>query len=100
MAAQKRTKEFLVEIFGILNVCYPKTHLIKALYSLDSSRSCGRLVENPETGVSRDLFMAESDFKTNSPVNFPKKYPDFEGLETNQRHETQTGIYFHMPFYI
>ena len=100
MKKKKKKKKNWQKFFSLLNICYPKTHLIKALYSLDSSRSCGRLVENPETGVSRDLFMAESDFKTNFPVNFPKKYPDFEGLETNQRHETQTGIYFHMPFYI
>ena len=88
MAAQKRTKEFLVEIFGILNVCYPKTHLIKALYSLDSSRPNGRLSQNPKTGGFRELFLPENDFKTCSTVNFPKKHPDFGGLETN--HEIQT----------
>ena len=27
----------------------------------------------------------KSDFKTSSTVNFPKKHPDFGGLETNQR---------------
>ena len=77
-----------------------KTHPIKALYSLDSSRSYERLLENTKTGASRDLFLPESDFKTSSAVHFPKKHPDFGGLETNQRHKTQTRIFFHMLFYI
>ena len=78
-----------------------KTHLIKALNSLDSSRPNGRLSQNPKPGGFRDLFLPENDFKTCSAVNFPKKHPDFGGLETNRRHEIQTGIFFfHMPFYI
>ena len=87
-------KKLWKEFFVFLNVYCPKTHLIKALYSLDSSRSYGRLLENPKTGASRDLFLPESDFKTSSAVNFPKKHPDFGGLETNQKHETQTRIFF------
>ena len=85
MAAQKRKKKIRQKFLAFLNVYYPKTHLIKALYSLDSSRSYGRLLENPKTGASRDLFLPESDFKTSSTVNFSKKHPDFGGLETNQR---------------
>ena len=96
MAAQKCKKEFL----AFLNVYYLKTHLIKALYSLDSSRSYGRLLENPKTGASRELFLLESDFKTSSTVNFPKKTSRLGSLETNQRCETQTIKFFHMPFYI
>ena len=46
MAAQKRKKIFSAEFFAFLNVYYPKTHLIKALNSLDSSRPYGRLLEN------------------------------------------------------
>ena len=78
----------------------PKTYPIKALYSIDSSISYGRLLENPKTGASRDLFLPEIDFKTSSAVNFPKKKKrqDFGGLKMNQRHETQTRIFFHMPF--
>ena len=38
MADQKGKKEILERICDIFNVCYPKTHLIKAFYSLDSSR--------------------------------------------------------------
>ena len=47
-----------------------------------------------------ELFLPESDFKTSFEVNFTKKHPDFGGLETSQRHETQTIIFFHMLFYI
>ena len=41
-----------------------------------------------------------NDFRTCSTVNFPKKKTDFGGLETIQRHEIQTYIFFHMPLYI
>ena len=87
-------------MLAFLNFYYPKTHLIKALYSLDSSRSYGRLLENPKPGASRELFLPESDFKTSFVVNFSKKHPAFGGLETNQGYETKTRILFHMPFYI
>ena len=68
----------------------PKTHLIKALNSLDSFRSYGRLLENQKTEGSRELFLTENDFKTSSAKHFPKKHPDFGGLKTNRRHEIQT----------
>ena len=68
----------------------PKTHLIKALNSIDSSRPYKRLLQIQKTGGSRELFLPENDFQTSSTVNFSKKYPDFGGLETNQRHEIQT----------
>ena len=76
------------------NVYYPKTHLIEALYSLCSSRSYGKLLGNPKTGATRDLFLPESNFRSSSAVKFPKIHPDFGGLETNQRHETQTMTFF------
>ena len=72
----------------------PKTNLIKALYSLDSSRPNGRLSQNPKTERFRELFIPENDFKTSSTVNFSKKHPDCGGLETNWRHEIQTWIFF------
>ena len=90
MAAPKRKKIFRQKFLAFLNFYYPKTHLVKALCSLDSSRSYGRLLENPKTGGSRDLFLPESDFKPSSTVNFLRKHPDFRGLETNRRHEIQT----------
>ena len=99
MAAQKRKKKIRQKFLAFLNVYYPKTHLIKALYSLDSSRSYGRLLENLKTRASRDLFLPESDFNL-LYIKFSKNHPDFGGLETNQRHETQTRILFHIPFYI
>ena len=84
-------KRFSAEIFGSFECLYPKTHLIKALYSLDSSRPNGRLSQNPKTGGFRDLFLPENNFETCSAVNFPKKYhPDFGGQETNQKHEIRT----------
>ena len=77
------------------NVYYPKTHLIKALNSLDSSRPNGRLSQNPETRGSRELFLPENDFKTCSAVNFPKNIQILEAPgqrheKTNWRHEIQT----------
>ena len=81
-----KKKFFWQKFLAFLNVYYPKTHLIKALYSLDSSRSYGRLLENPKIGACRDLFLPESDIKTSSAVNFPKKHPDFGDLEIYQRH--------------
>ena len=72
-----------------MNVYYPKTHLIKALNSLDSFRPYGKLLENQEEGGSRELFLPENDFQTSSTKNFLKKHPFFGGLGTKQRHEIQ-----------
>ena len=49
---------------AFLNVYYPKTNLMKALNSLVSSRSNGRLSQNPKTGNFREFFLPENDFKT------------------------------------
>ena len=54
-------------------------------------------VKKSKTGASRDLFLPEKDFKTSSALNFPKKYPVFGGLETNERHENQTKFFFMCP---
>ena len=80
-----------------MNAYYPKTHLVKALNSLDSSRPYGRLLENPKTGGSRELFLIEGDFQTSSTKIFPEKHPDFGGLKTNQKHEIQTWFFFTYP---
>ena len=90
MTAQKRKKKIWAEIFGIFECLFPKTHLLKVLNSLDSSRPNGGLSQNPKTGGFRELFLPKSDSKTCSAVNFPKKYVDFGGQETNQRHEFLT----------
>ena len=63
---------------------------MKALNSLDSSKPYEKLLENLKIGGFRELFLPENDFRTSSAKNFPKKYLDFGGLETNQRHENQT----------
>ena len=63
MAAQKRKKNFFRQKFlAFLNVYYPQIHLIKALYSLDSSRPNGRLSQNSKTGDFMELFLPENDF--------------------------------------
>ena len=82
------------KFFEFLNVYYAKTHLIKALNSLDSSRPFKQLLQIQKTGGSRELILPENDFPTSSRVNFSKKYPDFGGLETNRSHESQTWIFF------
>ena len=58
--------------------------------SFDSSRTDGRLLENQKTEGSKKLSLPENDFQTNSTKNFPKKHPDFGGLETNRIHKIQT----------
>ena len=65
MAAQKRTKNLLTEIFGVFEHLLPQN-------SLDSSRPWERLLENPKTGGSRKLFLPENDFKSCSAVNSTK----------------------------
>ena len=98
MAAQKRKKNFRQNVLAFLNIYYPETHLIKALYSLDSSRLHKRLMENPKQGPL-GICLSESNFKTSSTVNFPKRHPHFGGLETNQRHKSETRNLFGMPYY-
>ena len=83
MAALKQKQKFQWKFLTFLHVYYHKNHLIKTLYSLDSSRTNGRLSQNPKTGCFRELFLPENDFKTCSAVNFPRKHPDFAGLKTN-----------------
>ena len=61
--------------------------LIKAFNCLESSRAYERLLENPKTWDSMELFLPENDLKICSVVYLPKKHPDFRCLETNQRHE-------------
>ena len=100
MVAQNWKKKKLKKLFAFLNAYYPKTHLIKALNSLDSSRPNGRLSQNPKTGGFRELFLPENDFQTSSTKNSPKKHVYFGGLETNRRHEIQTWFLFHISFYI
>ena len=78
-----------MKFLTFLNVCQPKTQLIKIHNSLDSSRSHGRMLEIKKTGGSRELLLPGNDFQTSSTANYPKKHADLGSLETNQRHETQ-----------
>ena len=55
----------------------PKPNQSRLLNSLDSSRSHGKLLENPKPGVPAELFLPENDFKTSSTVNFSKKMSRF-----------------------
>ena len=43
--------------YAFFNIYLPKTQLIKALHSLDSSRPYERLLENLKTVASRKLFL-------------------------------------------
>ena len=89
MSAQERKQNCWQKFFAFFNV-----QLIKALNSLDSSRSYGRVLENVKTETSTELFLPENDSKASSTVNFPKKHPDFGDLETNQRDEPQARLFF------
>ena len=59
---ERKKKKLWQKCLAFLNVYYLKTHLIKALNSLDSSRPNGRLSQNPKTGSFRELFLPENDF--------------------------------------
>ena len=72
MAARKYKKKFWQKFVVFLIICYPKTHLVKALNSIDSSRPNRRLLQNPKTGGFRELFLPKSDCKTCFAVNFSK----------------------------
>ena len=78
-AAQKIKKKIVGRLlfFRFLNAYELKTQLIKAFNSHDSSRPYQRLLENPKTGGSRELFLPENNFKTCSAVNFHKKTSRF-----------------------
>ena len=94
MAAQKHQKMFLAEMFCILNVYYPKTHLIKALNSLDSSIPNVRLSQNPKTGGFTELFAPENDFKTCSTVNFPKIIQILQAWKPTKDMKFRLGLFF------
>ena len=73
MAAQKCKKKLIGNFFAFLNSYYPKTHPIKALNSLDSSRPYGRLLKNQKTEGSRELFLPENISKLAPQNIFQKK---------------------------
>ena len=52
------------------------------------------MLKNKKTGGFREAFLPETDFQNSSAVNLTKKRPEFGGLETKQRHETQTLLFF------
>ena len=67
----------------------PIQYLIQSLNSLDSSRPYGGLLLNQKAGGSKEQFLPKNDFQNSSTNIFPKKHPDFGGLEINRRHEIQ-----------
>ena len=69
MVAQHKKKS---ANFAFLDAYYPKTHLIKSLNFLDSSRPYERLIENEKTGGSRELFLLENEIQTSSEKMFQK----------------------------
>ena len=46
-------------------------------------------LENKNTGGTTELFLPQIDFFTSFTTDFTRKYPDFGGLETNGRYQTQ-----------
>ena len=47
-----------------------------------------------KTGGFRELFLSENYFKSCSTVSFPKKHPDFGGLKTSERQNSDTNFFF------
>ena len=72
MAAQY-CKKNLTKIFGVFEclLTYNST-LLKIINYLDSSRTYGKLLENPNTRNSRELCLPQNDFKTFSVEKFEK----------------------------
>ena len=72
MAAQY-CKKNLNKIFGVFEylLTYNST-LLKINNYLNSSRTYGKLLENPNTRNSRELCLPENDFKTFSMANLEK----------------------------
>ena len=93
MVVQKRKKKkrnCQQTFLAFLNAS-PKIHLInKSLNSLDSFRSCAKLLEKKKKRELYGTISVENDFQTSSSKVFPKKHPDFGDLETSLRHEIQT----------
>ena len=61
-------QKFVRKLFAYLNASYLKTHLIKSLKYLDSSRVYGRLLENLKIEGYKELFLPENDFQNNSII--------------------------------
>ena len=72
MAAQY-CKKNLTKIFGVFEclLTYNST-LLKIINYLDSSRTYGKLLENPNTRNSREFCLPENDFKAFSTANSTK----------------------------
>ena len=66
--ASSKTNKISAGIFCILNAYYSKTHLIKALNSLDTSIPNGILSQNTKNRGFREACSAE---------NIPQKHADF-----------------------
>ena len=91
MAAQKRKqRKFSAETFFCMFECLlsqnPSNQISQLLILPDHTEDCQKIKKK---GGPRDLFLPENDFQNSSTKKFPKKRPNFEGLETNQRHEIQ-----------
>ena len=78
MAAQTQ-KNCWQKCFAFLNAYKPKSQLINPDHMEDYDKI-------QKQGTLRNYFC----LKICSTINFPKKHPDFGGLETNQRHKVQT----------
>ena len=72
MVAQKCKKIASRNFLNFRMSITPKTHLIKALNSIDSSRPYKRLLQIQKTGGSMELILPGNDFQTSSTVNFSK----------------------------
>ena len=94
IAAQKCIKNSWQECFAFLNAYYLYTHLIKAVNSFDSSRTCGRLLENPKTGGFRELFPPENNFKKCSVISFPKNIQSVEAWKPAKNMKLRLEFFF------
>ena len=74
MAAQKRKKKLVTEIFGFFEHLLTRNPTNQDSELLDSSRPYERLLENiSKRWGTEELFLPENDFKTCSSVNSTKR---------------------------
>ena len=70
---KKKKKKILGEIFCIFYCWLTQNPINQGSWLSWFFQPYRRLLANPKTVTSRELFLPENDFKTISSVNFPKK---------------------------
>ena len=97
----KMQDKLLANVFYILECLLSQNPTIQGSQLSWFFQIIWKTIRKSKNRASREWFLPESDLKTSTIVSFPKEHSHFGGLETNQRHETQTRcVFFHVPLNI